>query len=113
MAETSPFTSKTLTFLRALTRNNDRDWFRAHAAEYESHVKRPMLLAIARIGEEFRVMAPELMADPKKSVYRIWRDTRFSADKRPLKTNVAAVFPHRHGDRHTAGAYEALLKRVK
>ena len=106
MAETSPFTSKTLTFLRALTRNNDRDWFRAHAAEYESHVKRPMLLAIARIGEEFRVMAPELMADPKKSLYRIWRDTRFSADKRPLKTNVAAVFPHRLGTRHSsAGLY--------
>jgi uncharacterized protein (TIGR02453 family) len=106
VAETSPFTSKTLTFLRALTRNNDRDWFRAHAAEYESHVKRPMLLAIARIGEEFRVMAPELMADPKKSLYRIWRDTRFSADKRPLKTNVAAVFPHRLGTRHSsAGLY--------
>ena len=46
------------------------------------------------------------MADPKKSLYRIWRDTRFSADKRPLKTNVAAVFPHRGGDRHTsAGLY--------
>jgi uncharacterized protein (TIGR02453 family) len=106
VAGASPFTSKTLTFLRALTRNNDREWFRAHAAEYESHVKAPMLLAIARIGEEFRVMAPELMADPKRSLYRIWRDTRFSADKRPLKTNVAAVFPHRLGTRHSsAGLY--------
>jgi uncharacterized protein (TIGR02453 family) len=52
------------------------------------------------------VLAPELMADPKKSLYRIWRDTRFSADKRPLKTNVAAVFPHRLGNRHSsAGLY--------
>jgi uncharacterized protein (TIGR02453 family) len=106
VAAASPFTSKTLAFLRALTRNNDREWFRAHAVEYESHVKAPMLLAIARIGEEFRVLAPELMADPKKSLYRIWRDTRFSADKRPLKTNVAAVFPHRLGTRHSsAGLY--------
>jgi uncharacterized protein (TIGR02453 family) len=106
VATASPFTPSTLTFLRALTRNNDREWFRAHADEYESHVKKPMLLAIAHIGEEFRVMAPELMADPKKSLYRIWRDTRFSADKRPLKTNVAAVFPHRLGTRHSsAGLY--------
>jgi len=102
----SPFTPKTLTFLRALRRNNDREWFREHADEYESHVKKPMLLAIARLGDAFRVMAPELMADPKKSLYRIWRDTRFSADKRPLKTNVAAVFPHRLGTRHSsAGLY--------
>jgi uncharacterized protein (TIGR02453 family) len=106
MTTASPFTAKTLAFLRALTRNNDRAWFRAHGDEYESHVKAPMLLAIARLGEEFRSIAPELMADPKKSLYRIWRDTRFSADKRPLKTNVAAVFPHRLGSRHTsAGLY--------
>jgi uncharacterized protein (TIGR02453 family) len=102
----SPFTDKTLSFLRALTRNNDREWFRAHTDQYESHVKRPMVAAIERIGEEFRVLAPELMADPKKSLYRIWRDTRFSADKRPLKTNMAAVFPHRQGNRHSsAGLY--------
>jgi len=106
MITATPFTAKTLAFLRALMRNNDRAWFRAHAGEYESHVKTPMLVAIARIGEEFRSIAPELMADPKKSLYRIWRDTRFSADKRPLKTNVAAVFPHRLGSRHTsAGLY--------
>ncbi len=106
MTAASPFSAKTLTFLRALARHNDREWFRAHADEYESHVKGPMRLAIARVGEEFRVLAPELMADPKKSLYRIWRDTRFSADKRPLKTNVAAVFPHRLGTRHSsAGLY--------
>ena len=106
MTTGSPFTAKTLTFLRALARNNDRAWFRAHNDEYEAHVKAPMLLAVARIGEELQSMAPELMADPKKSLYRIWRDTRFSADKRPLKTNIAAVFPHRLGSRHTsAGLY--------
>jgi uncharacterized protein (TIGR02453 family) len=106
MTTASPFTAKTLTFLRALRRNNDRAWFRAHTADYEAHVKAPMLAAVARIGEEFQSFAPELMADPKKSLYRIWRDTRFSADKRPLKTNVAAVFPHRLGSRHTsAGLY--------
>jgi uncharacterized protein (TIGR02453 family) len=106
VAASAPFTSKTLAFLRALARNNDRNWFRARADEYELHVKRPMCAVIERLGEEFRRFAPELMADPKKSLYRIWRDTRFSPDKRPLKTNVAAVFPHRLGNRHSsAGLY--------
>ena len=106
MAASAPFTSDTLAFLRALARNNNRDWFRARADQYERHVKRPMAAVIERLGEEFRELAPELMADPKKSLYRIWRDTRFSPDKRPLKTNIAAVFPHRLGNRHTsAGLY--------
>jgi uncharacterized protein (TIGR02453 family) len=106
VAESAPFTPETLAFLRALARNNDRDWFRARADEYDLHVKRPMRAVIERLGEEFRQLAPELMADPKKSLYRIWRDTRFSPDKRPLKTNIAAVFPHRLGNRHTsAGLY--------
>ena len=106
MADQAPFTRKTLTFLRALKRNNDREWFQAHRDDYEMHVKAPMVLVIERLGREFRAFAPDLMADPKRSLYRIWRDTRFSADKRPLKTNAAAVFPHRRGNRHTsAGLY--------
>jgi uncharacterized protein (TIGR02453 family) len=104
--DTAPFTSATLRFLRALKRNNDREWFSAHREEYETHVRAPMVSAVERLGLEFREFAPELMADPRKSLYRIWRDTRFSADKRPLKTSMAAVFPHRHGTRHTsAGLY--------
>jgi uncharacterized protein (TIGR02453 family) len=104
--EQAPFTPKTLAFLRALKRHNDREWFHAHRDDYEAHVKVPMVNAIERLGREFRTFAPDLMADPKKSLYRIWRDTRFSADKRPLKTSAAAVFPHRRGDRHnSAGLY--------
>ena len=105
MAEQAPFTRKTLTFLRALKRNNDREWFQAHRDDYDIHVKAPMMLVIERLGREFRAFAPDLMADPKKSLYRIWRDTRFSADKRPLKTNAAAVFPHRRGNRHTSAGF--------
>jgi uncharacterized protein (TIGR02453 family) len=101
-----PFTPGTLTFLRSLKRHNDRAWFHAHKAEYEANVKGPMVAVIERLGREFRSFAPDLMADPKKSLYRIWRDTRFSEDKRPLKTHLAAVFPHRRGARHTsAGLY--------
>ena len=102
----SPFTPKTLAFLRALKRNNDRDWFREHKDEYERHVRMPMIQAIERLAVDMKKFAPELTADPKKSLYRIYRDTRFSEDKTPLKTNAAAVFPPRGFPRHEgAGLY--------
>ena len=102
----SPFTPKTLAFLRALKRNNDRDWFRERKDEYERHVRGPMIQAIERLAVDMNKFAPELTADPKKSLYRIYRDTRFSEDKTPLKTNAAAVFPPRGFPRHEgAGLY--------
>jgi uncharacterized protein (TIGR02453 family) len=54
-----------------------------------------MLALIARLAGDLRQFAPEVVADPKRSLYRIYRDTRFSDDKTPLKTNAAAVFPPR------------------
>jgi len=102
----SPFTPKTLSFLRALKRNNDREWFRARKPEYERHVRGPMIELIARLAVDLEKVAPELVADPKASLYRIYRDTRFSEDKTPLKTNAAAVFPPRGFPRHEgAGLY--------
>lgn len=102
----SPFTPRTLAFLRALTRHNDRDWFRAHKSDYERHVRAPMIELIGRLAVDLRRIAPELVADPKTSLYRIYRDTRFSEDKTPLKTNAAAVFPPRGFPRHEgAGLY--------
>jgi uncharacterized protein (TIGR02453 family) len=91
----SPFTQKTLSFLRALKRNNNRDWFKARKPEYETHVRGPMIELLARLTRDLRAFAPELVADPKVSLYRIYRDTRFSEDKTPLKTHAAAHFPHR------------------
>jgi uncharacterized protein (TIGR02453 family) len=88
----SPFTPKTLSFLRSLKRNNDREWFRARRDQYEAHVRAPMVALIERLATDFRRFAPELEASPKKSLYRIYRDTRFSDDKSPLKTQVAASF---------------------
>ena len=91
----SPFTRKTLAFLRALKRNNDREWFRARKGDYEQHVREPMIELLARLAGDFRTFAPELIADPKVSLFRIYRDTRFSENKAPLKTHVAAYFPPR------------------
>jgi uncharacterized protein (TIGR02453 family) len=101
----SPFTSKTLSFLRALERNNDREWFRARKDDYDQHVRGPMIELIARMAGDLRTFAPEMVADPKRSLYRIYRDTRFSDDKTPLKTNAAAVFPPRGFARHEGAGF--------
>ena len=87
------FTKDTLKFLRALKRNNDREWFRSRKDDYERHVRAPMIAVIEQLARDFQRFAPELVASPKASLYRIYRDTRFSEDKTPLKTNAAAVFP--------------------
>jgi uncharacterized protein (TIGR02453 family) len=88
----TPFTSKTLSFLRSLKRNNNRDWFRARKDQYEAHVRGPMVDVVERLARDLPAFAPELIASPKKSLFRIYRDTRFSNDKKPLKTHAAAVF---------------------
>ncbi|MSO81763.1 MAG: DUF2461 domain-containing protein [Acidobacteria bacterium] len=90
---TSPFSRKTLAFLRALKRHNDRDWFRGRKPQYEEHVRGPMVALLAQLSADLPRFAPELIADPRVSLYRIYRDTRFSDDKSPLKTHIGARFP--------------------
>jgi uncharacterized protein (TIGR02453 family) len=100
------FTPATLAFLRALKRNNDREWFKARRERYERDVREPMIRVIEQLAVDFKKFAPEIVASPKASLYRIYRDTRFSGDKTPLKTNVAASFPWRGLHRHQgAGLY--------
>ena len=88
------FTEQSVKFLRALKRHNTREWFNAHKSDYESHVRAPMLAVIERLAIDFPRIAPELIASPR-SMYRIYRDTRFSPDKTPYKTHVSAAFSHR------------------
>jgi uncharacterized protein (TIGR02453 family) len=100
------FPTDGLKFLRALKRNNDREWFKARKDDYERHVRAPMIVVIEQLAHDFKRFAPELVASPKTSLYRIYRDTRFSSNKTPLKTNAAAVFPWRGLPRHEgAGLY--------
>lgn len=99
------FTPRMLAFLRALERNNDREWFKANKARYDEHVRGPMLAVIDRLARDLPQFAPDLVASPD-SLYRIYRDTRFSGDKRPLKTHVAASFFSRRLPRRAgAGLY--------
>jgi uncharacterized protein (TIGR02453 family) len=86
------FPPETLKFLRALKRNNDREWFKARKDRYEAHVRAPMIAVIERLANDFKRFAPEIVASPKTSLYRIYRDTRFSDDKTPLKIQVSASF---------------------
>jgi len=100
------FTPKTLAFLRALKRNNNREWFNRRREEYEADVRAPMIALVEQLAIDFRAFAPDLVASPRASMYRIYRDTRFSENKTPYKTHVAAVFPCRGLPKHEgAGLY--------
>jgi len=100
------FTPKTLAFLRALKRNNRRDWFQPRKEQYEAVVRAPMIELVERLAVDFADFAPDLVASPRTSLYRIYRDTRFSHDKTPYKVHVAANFPHRLLHKHQgAGCY--------
>jgi uncharacterized protein (TIGR02453 family) len=101
----SAFPKETLQFLRSLKRNNKRDWFQQHKGIYEHSVKRPMVDLISALAEEFQDFAPEMIASPKVSAYRIYRDTRFSKDKSPYKTHVAAVFPRAGLGKHEGAGF--------
>jgi uncharacterized protein (TIGR02453 family) len=100
------FPAETLRFLRALKRNNRREWFNTHRDDYEAYVRQPMTAIVERLAVDLRPFAPELVASPKVSIYRIYRDTRFSDNKTPYKTHIAAVFPTRRLAKHEgAGTY--------
>jgi uncharacterized protein (TIGR02453 family) len=91
------FTPALFTFLKQLKRHNTREWFDAHRDRYVELVETPMLRFIADLGPRLAAISPAFVVDPKRtggSMYRIYRDTRFSADKSPYKTHVAAHFRH-------------------
>lgn len=86
------FPTEGIDFMKRLKRNNNRPWFEKHKEEYESHVKLPMQSLIAALHPHFLRFAPDFEVNPKKSLFRIYRDVRFSNDKTPYKTHAAAHF---------------------
>lgn len=98
-----------LAFLRELAANNDRAWFTARKARYEQEVQQPVLAFVEAMAPRLRDVSRHVVADPRKqggSMMRIYRDTRFSRDKRPYKTNVGIQFRHEKGkDVHAPGLY--------
>lgn len=97
------FRPEALTFLRNLAKYNDREWFTPRKAQFESELKEPMLAVVRKITDAMFDFAPAFMRPAEKSVFRIYRDTRFSSDKRPYKTHVAAWWTHT-GLEKTSGA---------
>jgi uncharacterized protein (TIGR02453 family) len=92
-------------FLRALSRNNRREWFQPRKEIFEAQVKAPMTELVEAINAEMVRFAPDYITDPRKAIHRIYRDTRFSADKTPYKTQMAAMFPRRGGERLTSAGF--------
>lgn len=87
------FRPEAVDFLADLAQNNDRTWFQARKGEFESLLKDPMEAFVAALAEAFDARGLPLQADPKRSIFRIYRDTRFSKDKSPYKTHMGASFP--------------------
>lgn len=110
LSEKSYFGPELFGFFRELEKNNNREWFTANKERYESHVRDPFLRFIADFGSRLPTISKNFNADPRPvggSMFRIYRDTRFSRDKSSYKTTVAAHFPHRAAGRdvHAPGFY--------
>lgn len=104
----SYFTPELFRFFVKLKRNNRREWFLAHKEEFEKVVRQPALSFITDFAGPLQRISPHLAADPRGtrgSLFRIYRDTRFSNDKRPYKTHLAMRFSHRGKDVHSPGFY--------
>ena len=103
------FTRRTFDFLRDLDENNNREWFQGNKGRYENEVKGPALEFIQDFSESLKTLSPHFRADPRGnggSLFRIYRDTRFSKDKSPYKTHTGIQFRHEQAkDAHAPGFY--------
>ena len=86
------FSPEAMTFLRGLERNNKREWFQPRKEIYEEQIKKPLEALVNAVNAELAEFSPRHVTPTKKAIFRIYRDTRFSKDKKPYKTHVAATF---------------------
>ncbi|MGV8958828.1 MAG: DUF2461 domain-containing protein [Stenotrophomonas sp.] len=94
---TTYFTDASFKFLRALAAHNDKPWFNEHKAEYEEHVRQPFLRLIADLQPDLAEVSEHFRSDPRTvggSLFRIYRDARFSHDKSPYKNWQGARLFH-------------------
>ena len=100
------FSKKMPAFFRGLERNNTREWFAPRKEVYESEVRGPMVELVSLVNEDLKRFAMDnAVADPKRAIYRVYRDTRFSKDKTPYKTHIAATFPRKGLPKHCGAGF--------
>lgn len=100
------FPKEALRFLKQLKKNNRRDWFLANKTVYETKVRGPMVELLTALQAPLKRLAPEIVYDPAKAIFRIYRDVRFSPDKSPYKTHISAFLcPRFASGAATAGLY--------
>jgi len=93
-------------FFRGLKRNNTREWFGPRKHIFEESVRRPMVQLVTQVNDALRRFAVDnVVPDPAKAIYRIYRDTRFSKDKTPYKTHIGATFGRAGLPKHAGASY--------
>lgn len=103
------FPPEAVSFFRGLEKNNKREWFQPRKHIFDEKIKAPMVELITTMTREMVEFAPDYITDPDKAIYRIYRDTRFSKDKTPYKTHIAASFARRGMQKHGgAGFYFSI-----
>ena len=109
MPDTAVFISEVFTFLWQLKRNNNREWFAKNKARYQTCIVEPALSFIGGFAPQLEKISPFFLADARPtrgSLFRVYRDTRFSPDKRPFKTHIGIHFSHASGkDAHAPVFY--------
>ena len=105
MAGFQGFSEDAFQFFRGLRKNNTREWFQPSKELYDEKVKAVMEDLVGLLNHEFGKFAPQHIVEPKKAVYRLYRDTRFSNDKTPYKTHIAANFPRQGMEKHAAAGF--------
>jgi len=102
------FSNKTLPFLEAIRKNNNKEWFEAHRTEHENYILNPSRAFVEEFGEHLMALEPTIHAEPKinKSLYRIFRDTRrMGANKAPLKHRIGFIFWQGSGSRMQSSSF--------
>ncbi len=109
MTASPHFTPALFEFLSELAANNNREWFQDNKARYEREVRDALVQFVSDFGDRLSEISPHMVADPRLSggsVFRIYRDVRFSKDKIPYKTNAGVHFRHEVGrEVHGPGLY--------
>ena len=102
LAPFTGFSAAGLNFLRGLDANNEKPWFEANRAIYENEMRAPFASLIAEIAADLSASGLKLQGDPRRALFRLNRDVRFSADKRPYKTHAGAAMT-RSGEKLAPG----------